>query len=483
MNKRIVIHSIGVILLTIGAIMLLPLVTAMLAHDASKDKLAFGITIAALVVVGSAMMFVRTPDRSIYAKESIIIVGLSWIIITLFGALPLIISGTVPNVIDAILEMSSGFTTTGFSIFTDSMYANAGKGMMLWRSLSHWIGGMGILVFIVAVMPSTNASAFNLIKSESPGPQVSKLVSKVKFTAQILYTIYIAFTVIMIVMLLLGGVDIFDSLIITFGTVSTGGFAMTSQSIAAYGSLYVETVVTIFMFLCGINFNIFYLIIIGKATTALKSEEVRAYLVLIVLSIAAITVNIMRTCGGFANALRYSFFTVISVITSTGYTNYAITTSNFPPLAQAIIILLMFIGACAGSTGGGYKISRALIMTKYSFVKSNSILNGRKIQFIHMDGKRVDDNTIAECSAMFTLYLSLVVIGVIIMTASGLDFITGVSTAFSSLSNIGVAFQSVPLSDFNVVSKIYITIAMLMGRLEIFPILLLFNRHTFSRLR
>lgn len=484
MNYRMLFYTLGRIFKVIGLVLALPIIVAFSYGDSVRDILSFVGTALLLLILGFALSFKAPKNKTIFAKEGIAIVGVSWILISFFGSLPFLISGYIPNFVDALFEATSGFTTTGASILTSEMLSSMSHSMLFWRSFTHWIGGMGVLVFILAVLPNTSASSIHLVKSESPGPNVSKLVSKVRFTAQILYAIYFVMSALLTVLLLIGGLDFFDSLIVMFGTAGTGGFALFSNSIAAYNSLYVEIVLTVFMFLFGVNFNLYYLILIGKVRQVLKSEELRAYLIILIAAIFLIAWNLVSVFGDFATSLRYASFQATSAMTSTGYTTTNV--NAFPVLTQSILMLLMFIGASAGSTGGGFKVSRFLILMKSSVVKSRTVLNPRHAMLVKLDKKRVEDNVIEETNSMFILYIGFLFLTFLVISVSEIDVLTSLSASLSALSNIGMSFTpdaaAVPISAFPWYCKLLLTFDMLMGRLEIFPILMLFNRHTWSRI-
>lgn len=458
-------------------LLLLPLFVSLGYKEASA--LSFVLTIGILLITSIILVFKKPQNTKIYAKEGFVIVGLSWIVMSLFGALPFFISGEIPNYIDALFETISGFTTTGASILTN--VETMGKGMLFWRSFTHWIGGMGVLVFVLAILPNSETS-MHLLRAESPGPQVGKLVSKVKFTARILYGIYIVMTLIQIIFLICGGMPLFDSIVNSFATAGTGGFGIKNDSIGGY-SVYSQVVIGIFMLLFGINFNIFYLFLIKEAKQALKSEELRWYLGIVFASVIIIALNIYSSVGSFQVALKDSFFQVSSIITTTGFA-----TTNFdlwPTLSKTILVILMFVGACAGSTGGGIKVSRIVILFKSIKREIKNLLHPKSISVIRFEQKPLDEVVVRSVTNYFALILMLFVVALLIVSIDGFSFLTNFSAVAACINNIGPGLDIVgPIgnySSFSYLSKIVLSLSMLIGRLEIFPILMLFNPSTWKR--
>ena len=411
------------------------------------------------------------------AKEGMVLVGLSWIIVSLFGCLPFVISKQIPNFVDAFFETVSGFTTTGASILID-IEGDLTHSMLFWRSFTHWIGGMGVLVFILAILPSSDGHNIFILKAESTGPQVGKLVSKVKVTARILYLIYLVFTVLEIIMLLIGKMPLFDAIVNSLSTAGTGGFGIKNDSVASY-STYCQMVIAIFMFLFGINFNIFYFIIIGKISQALKSEELKIYISIIVIATITITLNLMLSLDmALSVALKDSFFQVSSFLTSTGFvsTNYDL----WPELSKMILVILMFIGACAGSTGGGMKVSRFVILAKSVKREIKKIVHPNSVSNIRFEKTTLDEKVVKGVSNYFTVLLCIFVVGIIIISANGFDFETTITSVVACLNNTGPGFGKIigatgNYADFSILSKLSLSALMLIGRLEIYPLLILFS--------
>ncbi|WP_335324198.1 TrkH family potassium uptake protein [Thomasclavelia saccharogumia] len=393
---------------------------------------------------------------------------------SIFGALPFCLTGEIPSFIDALFEMVSGFTTTGSSILSDIEALSHAS--LFWRSFSHWLGGMGILVFVIAFVPISSGRSLHILRAEVPGPVVGKLVSKIRLTARILYIIYAVLTLIETVLLMFGGMPLFDSLLNSFGTAGTGGFAIKNASIAAYDSAYIDIVITVFMILFGINFNLIYFVIIGKIKEVFKSEELRCYLLIIIGATVLITINILPMYKSVLSALRYSSFTVGSIITTTGFVTADY--GKWPMFSQMIIIILMFIGACSGSTGGGIKVSRIIICLKNAKKELKQLLHPHSIQTVKFENQSIDDHVIANIHSYLVLYLVIFAISLLILTIFNLDFKSAFSAVATCLNNVGPGFDVVgPVSNFSSlsdISKLVLSFDMLAGRLEIFPILLLF---------
>ncbi len=478
MNYRAVFNTIGQILKIVAIILTVPLIVAIVYKEEPKNMLILCGVIVFAALFGFLLTKIKPGDSKLHARDGLAVTGLSWIIMSAICALPLWLSGQIPCYLDALFEIVSGFTTTGMSILSEPA-SQLTASMLFLRSFTHWVGGMGVLVFVIAVLPASNPTAIHLMKQESPGPQVSKLVSKVKYSAMILYAIYVALTVIMIIMLLLGGMNVFDSLIVAFGTAGTGGFSLYSDSIAAYNSLYVEIVTGVFMLLFGVNFTVYYLLLIGKFREAFKSEELIWYIIIVVLSVFAVACNMANALGGFVHALRYAFFGVASIITTTGYTTMDI--NALLPFSKCVFLLLMFLGACSGSTCGGTKLIRSIIVFKNAKAKSKSVISPREVSFVKIDGKRVEDSVIGQTYAFFVIYIVAVIATAVLIAASGISFEESFSSALSAVSNIGAQFNITPVSGYAWYCKIAMIFDMLLGRLEVFPILMLFMPNTWRK--
>ena len=396
------------------------------------------------------------------------------------GALPFVISGEIPNYIDAFFETVSGFTTTGASVLTN--VEKMSQGLLFWRSFTHWIGGMGVLVFVMAIIPNISDRSIHIVRAEMPGPIVGKLVPKLKNTAKILYLIYIVMTVLEVVFLLCGGMPLYDSVVHAFGTAGTGGFGIKASSIAGY-SPYLQWVIAIFMLLFGINFNIYYLVLIRRFRSVFRSTEMWSYIGLVVLSVAAITVNIYPVSQSFSEALRLSAFQVSSVITTTGYA-----TADFnlwPEMSKGILLFLMFIGGCAGSTAGGLKVSRVVILLKMIRRELNRMLHPRSVSVVKFEGKQVDEATLNSVSIYFVLYIICFCVIFFVLCFEPFDFATNFSATAACFNNVGPGFGAVgpaaSYQGYSALSKTVLSIAMLLGRLEIFPLLLAFSPSTWAK--
>lgn len=485
MNIKMIFHTLGHILKVEAVLMVLPLIVSFIYNDG--NYWSFIIPIIALLITGfSLSIFIKPTRKQLFAKEGFTIVGLSWIIMSLFGCFPFIISQEIPNFIDAFFETVSGLTTTGATILTDIEALS--KSMLFWRSFTHWIGGMGVLVFILAIIPISDGQNIFILRAESTGPQVGKLVSKVRVTARILYVIYLGLTLLQIVLLYLGKMPLFDSIVNAFSTAGTGGFSIKNDSYASYND-YCQIVTAIFMLLFGINFNLFYLIIIGKFIQAIKNEELWWYLGLILLSVVVIFINLITSMDiNSGLAFKDAFFHVVSILTSTGLatTNY----NNWPALAQTILFFITFVGACAGSTGGGIKVSRTAILFKTFGREVRKITHPNSVANIRFDGNNVDESVVKSISNYFIIYILIFVCSFLVITLDGFDFKTNITAVAACLNNTGPGIGGLAIdgqqllidigplgnySPFGVFSKLVLIFTMFVGRLEIYPILLLFN--------
>ncbi|MGI5965767.1 MULTISPECIES: TrkH family potassium uptake protein [Anaerotruncus] len=475
MNYRMILFLIGYILRVEAAFMVPALAVALLYHEQASVS-GFFITILILLAVSMLTVFVRPEKRTLYVRDGMFTVALAWIAVSFFGALPFFLSGSIPSFVDCIFETVSGFTTTGASILTN--VEGLPFGMLYWRSFTHWLGGMGVLVFLLAIVPLAKGSgnSLHLLRAESPGPQVGKLVPKMRDTATILYGIYIVLSLIEVIFLLAGGMSLFDSITTMFGTAGTGGFGVKNDSIAGY-SPYLQVVVTVFMALFGVNFNIFYLLLIREFSKAFHNEELRAYLGIMLGSIMIITVDIMPMFGNrFGEALRHAAFQVSSIMTTTGF---ATTDFNvWPELSRVILVVLMIVGASAGSTGGGIKVSRLLLLLKSAKRDLQKMLRPRAVKTVRMDGEMIDDATLRGVHAYMTVYCAIAVVSILLIALDNFSFESNLTAVLACLNNIGPGLGVVgPIENYSVFSdfsKVILTANMLIGRLEIFPILLLF---------
>lgn len=480
MNRRVVFYTIGQLIGVEAAVMVLPLCVSLIYGEDSWK--AFLITIGIAIVLSALGLLLSKPkNHVIYAKEGFATVALAWIIMSGIGALPFVISGEIPNYIDAFFETVSGFTTTGSSIVRDVEALS--YGILFWRSFTHWLGGMGVLVFVMAILPSSSDRSIHLLRAEVPGPVVGKLVPKIKQTAKILYLIYMVMTFIEVIFLLCGGMPLFDSLVHSFGTAGTGGFGIKADSIGGYSS-YCQWVITIFMLLFGVNFNIFYLCLIRRFKSVLKSEELWAYLGIILAAATIITVNIMPIYNSLSQSIRLSAFQVASIITTTGYATADFNT--WPVLSKGILLILMFFGACAGSTGGGFKISRIVLLLKAVKRELHRLIHPRSRTTINFEGKNVDEGTVSGVECYLALYIiCFLIVFFILCFEKSFDIETNFSAAASCFNNIGPGLGAVgPVSnyaDYSALSKIVLSFAMLLGRLELFPLIITLAPSTWTK--
>ncbi len=479
MNYRIVFYNIGRILLVEAALLTFPAIGAIVYNE--NTLISFALTIAALTVVGLPAVRKRPKNMAIYAKDGYVIVALSWILMSLFGAMPFYFSGHIPGFIDAFFETVSGFTTTGSTILSN--VEALPKSLLFWRSFTHWIGGMGILVFVIAIMPKTESTSMHIMRAEVPGPTVGKLVSKLRASARILYGIYCVLTFIQIILLLAGGMPIFDSIVTAFATAGTGGFAVLNNSIEGYNSVYSEMVIAIFMLIFGVNFNIYYMFLIKQGRHAIKNEELRYYLGIVIGSIVLIAVCLANTKYSIGDSIRYAIFQVASIITTTGFS-----TANFdtwPVFTKIILVFLMFIGACAGSTGGGIKVSRLVILIKSGLRDIKKAINPRSVETVKVDKHTVDEPIVKSVSVFFATYMIVMAISALIVAIDGRDITTTFTAVLSCMSNIGPGLGAVGpygnFADFSVLSKLVLSFDMLAGRLELIPMLMLFSPYAWSR--
>ena len=471
MNYRLIVFIISIIL-KFEALFLLPPAIVGVCYGEYRNSLIFLGTSLLCLVLGLLASLIGKKDSHLHTREGFLAVSSGWIVMSLFGCLPFLFTGEIPNFTDALFETVSGFTTTGASIL--SSVEAMSYSCLFWRSLTHWIGGMGVFVFIMALLPMMGGSTMNLMKAESTGPAVGKLVPKVKDTAKILYGIYIFMTILLTIILLLLGLNLFEALTLTFGTVGTGGFGVMNSSIGGYRNA-VQYTIAIFMLLSGINYAAYFCILSGKLKDAFKLEEVRAYLGLIALSVAAICINIYHIYGNIADAFRYSFFQVSSMITSTGYATADFDT--WPALSKTIIVLLMFIGSCAGSTGGGIKVSRIMILLKTIKKELSIMLHPQLVKKIKVDGHVVPHDTVRATNVFFILYFVTFGFSLLAISLDGLDFTTNFTSVLTMLSNMGPGLAmvgpSMNFSCFSALSKYVLIFDMLAGRLELFPMFLL----------
>lgn len=470
MNYSQVIRIMGWILLVISALLVLPLAVALIYRE---SILPFLYTILISASLGGLTILLIKPKKKIfYAREGFLTVALTWIVVSLVGCLPFIFSGAIPRFADAFFETVSGFTTTGSTILTN--VEALPRGILFWRSFTHWIGGMGVIVFIMAILPSLGAGSVHIMKAEVTGTSFGKVAPKLKVTAKWLYYLYIALTLIMLILLLAGGMNLYDSLVHTFGTAGTGGFSVYNASIGHYQNLYFEIVITVFMILFGVNFNIFFFILLWDWKSVWKSDEMWTYFATIAISILLIAWNITSMYNNFATALRHSSFHVASIISTTGFAT--VNFCEWPMFSQSILLILTCVGACCGSTGGGLKITRMLLLGKILYRDLCRMVRPRSIKAIRLNGKAVEEDSIRDLSAYLIAYVGIISVATLLITLDCSDFTTAFTAMLTCFNNIGPGLGAVgPVGNFAFFAdgtKYLLSFLMLLGRLEIFPLLL-----------
>ena len=471
MNNKTIWNIIGRVVRIESILLLLPLITSIIYKE-NLSVIGFLITAVIAFVLGTILTcFTKTNNSIIYAREGFVIVALAWISMSVIGALPFVISGKIPSFIDALFETVSGFTTTGASVVKDVTLL--GYGLNFWRCFTHWIGGMGILVFVVAFISKTSDRSIHVLRAEMPGPIIDKITPRSKDTAKIPYLIYSGLTVVLIVMLILGKMPIYDSIVTALATAGTGGFGIYGDSIASYSS-YSQWVIAIFMLLFGVNFNLYFLIAIGKLKSVFKSTELKVYLLIFASATLIVLLNIYGTCQNFSEALRLSAFQVSSIMTTTGFSTADFNAWN--EMAKSTLLILMLIGGSAGSSAGGLKVSRVILLFKKIGAEFKRIINPKRVSTIKLEGKRIDEASVSGVTSYFAIYVVLIIFIAFLLSIDGFSFETNLSASIACFNNIGPGFGAVgPLStyaDFSPFSKIILIIAMLLGRLEIYPLLI-----------
>lgn len=482
MNRRVILHTVGKIIELEAVLLCLPLAVS-LYYKNWIDVHAFGVTAILALAVGFALTLTfRRGDRHIYARGGLVSVALSWISLALIGALPFVISGSIPSYVDALFETVSGLTTTGASILPTPEAMT--RGMLFWRSFTHWIGGMGVIVLMMAILPAESGRSIHIMRAEMPGPIIGKLVPRLRDTAKILYLIYIALSVLQVLFLLVGGMPLFDSVVHTFGTAGTGGFGIKADSIGGY-SAYSQWVIAIFMLIFGVNFNVYQLLLMRRLRTALRSGELWFYLGLVAVSSVIVAVNVLPAFPTLGEAVRHAVFQIASITTTTGYAT--VDFNLWPGLSKTVLLVLMFIGACAGSTAGGLKISRVMLLLKSIKRDLTRIMHPRSVGSVRLEGKKVDETTLTGVSAYFALYILCIAAVFVCLSFEPFDFETNFTAAVSCFNNVGPGLGAVGPSgnygDYSVASKLILSLAMLLGRLEIYPLLVVLSPSTWRKKR
>lgn len=470
-------YILGWILVFETLFLLIPLVTAAVYGESCITAIL--LSMAVCLAVGGLLILKKPKNTELYSREGFVIVSMSWIVLSIFGALPFFFSGAIPNFIDALFETVSGFTTTGASILSE--VESMPKAMLMWRSFTHWVGGMGVLVFIMAFIPLSGGQNIHIMKAESPGPSVSKLVPKVKTTALILYSIYFVLTLTEFVLLLFGGMNVFEALNTSLATAGTGGFGIKNDSLGSY-SPYIQIVVTVFMIMFAINFSSYYFIISSKLKEAFN-KEVRVFLTIVLSAIVIITLNVRGLFDSIGEALRHVSFTVASIISTTGFST--VDFDLWPELSRTIIVLLMLVGGCAGSTGGGIKVTRIIILVKGLAKELEVMIHPKQLKKITVDSKPIEHEIVRSVNSYMVCYVLLFMASALVISVDGHDLITNFTAVSAAVNNIGPGLELVgPTQNFGFfspISKLVLIFDMLAGRLELFPMLLLFSRATWKK--
>lgn len=479
MNTRMIIKTLGKVLQMTAILMLIPAVCSLIYRETTV-ALDFVITALIFFIPGQLMALIKTRHNNIYSREGIVIAGLSWILLSLIGAVPYVLTG-VSSYIDGLFTCVSGLTTTGAAVLAYPELLP--RGLLFWSCFSHWIGGMGVLVLIMAVIPLAGKNSMHIMRAEVPGHQVGKLVPKMRKTALILYGIYFILTLLLVILLKAGGMGLYDSILHAFSTAGTGGFSTRSASIGAYDRVYYDVVVFIFMVLFGVNFNIYYLILLRKLRTVFKSEELRTYIGIVIVAMIAIAINISGMYGGFFKGLRYSSFQVGSIISTTGFTTADFGT--WPTFSKTILVLLMICGASAGSTGGGIKVSRVIILFRSALREIKKALHPRSLNVVRLESKILAEEAVSSVSLYFVIYMMIMFLSVILISFNGFDPVSTVTSVISCFNNVGPYLSETTAlgtyADFSAFSKIVLCLNMLAGRLEIFPLIILFSPALWKR--
>ena len=481
MNYKAVVNVLGKILFLLAVFMIIPIIVDVIYQENTWQAFLYPL-IGCLIVSSAITIFVKPKKTVLHAKEGFVIVALAWLVISLIGAIPFVITKVLPNYMDAFFETVSGFTTTGASVIAD--VESCPHSILFWRSFSNWIGGMGILVFVLAITPNFDSGSIHVLRAESTGPNVGKLVSKMSLTARILYTIYIVLTILLFIMLICGRMPVFDSICASLSTAGTGGFSVKNASIGAYGSTYYDIVIAIFMFIFGINFSVFYLILIGSISRVLRNEELLTYVVLVIVATFAIAIDILSVYGDFGEAMHHSFFQVTSIVSTTGFSS--VDFDGWPTFAKMILLFLMIIGASAGSTAGGFKIARGIVLAKVAFADLRKMLNPRVVVCPKLNGEPISTETAQTTKTYIITYFALILVSFLLISIENYgDVETNISAVLASINNIGPGFGKVgPTSTYfgySWFSKLILCLDMLAGRLEIFPIILLFHPTTWKK--
>lgn len=474
MNHKMIFYLTAQIIRAVGVLLLLPVIVAGI-YGEMPTLLSFAGTSAGMIVFGTLVTLKKPENTAVYAREGMAVVAFAWIVISILGALPYYLSGEIPNFADAVFETASGLTTTGSTILND--IESMSKGCLFWRAFTHFIGGMGVLMFMLMVMPQSDTRTMHLVRAESAGPTAGKLVAKMSLSVRILYGIYLTLTVTETILLLLGGMTFFDAITTAFSTAGTGGFSIHAGSIADCNSAYIDCVVTIFMALFSVNFTIYFLIISGKVKQALQNEELRVFFGIVLVATTLITINITHIYGNVLTALRYAGFQVLTITSTAGFATADYT--EWPFFSQAILLILMFVGGCAGSTGGGLKVMRIMVLVKSAYKEIRTTLSPRSVVVVKCDGRPLDKEVVHGIGYYFIVFLLLLTISVFLLSLDGHDIPTTVTAVITCMNNVGPGLNEVGPSGnfagFSWWAKLLLSADMLLGRLEIYPLLVLFT--------
>lgn len=481
MNKQMIRYTLGSILMVIGGLMVLPVIVSLIYKEDILYVMSFLGTSIGTVLIGYVMTRLPVKSKRYYVKEAFVIVSLAWVFASFFGGLPFVINGDIPNIVDAFFETSSGFTTTGASILTD--VEALAHSSLFWRSFTHFIGGMGVLVFVMAILPEVDSSSVHIMRAEMPGPTFGKMVSRLTQIARILYLIYLVMTLVFIILLIIAGAPVFDAILLSFGTAGTGGFGVLNGSVAPYHNLAMELILGSGMILFGVNFTLYYMILKGKVRQVLKSEELKWFLGIILGAMTLITIDLTFKNYGFLSALRDSFFSVSSVISTTGYSTALF--DQWPLFSQLILLVIMFVGGMAGSTAGGLKVSRVMILTKASWAELKRTLRPNRVAPIQAEGRRVELETLKTIFSYLVIYIILFLVFTLLVSFETPDFMSAFSAVAATFNNIGPGLGVVgPSGSFTAFSpfiKMVLSFTMIIGRLEILPMLILLSPKTWTK--
>ncbi len=474
MNHKMILYLTAQVVRAVGVLLLLPTLVAAVC-DEIPSLIGFMSTAGGMIVLGTLLTLKKPQNKAVYTREGMAVVAIAWIACSVLGALPYFISGEIPNLADAIFETASGLTTTGSTILNDIEAMS--KSCLFWRAFTHFIGGMGVLILMLAILPQSDTRTMHLVRAESAGPTAGKLVAKMSSSVRILYCIYIALTVLEMILLLFGGMPFFDAITTAFATAGTGGFSVRAGSIADYHSAYIDAVVTLFMMLFSVNFTMYFLLLSKKFTQVLKNEELRVFLCICAVSILMITLNITKVYGSVFTALRYASFQVLTIISTAGFAtaNY----TEWPFFSQMILMLLMFIGGCAGSTGGGLKVMRIIVLCKSALKEIRCTLSPRSVVVVKCDGKAVDKEVVHGIGYYFIVFMLIMACSILLLSLDGHDISTTVTAVITCMNNVGPGLGEVDpsgnFSGFSAWAKLLLSADMLLGRLEIYPLLVLFT--------